>query len=85
MRNSKEKFELDKQGFELVQHVSAEQDFTDVGTIKSAVYAEVQDLLKKVYATSRGQFRVLRIADSVQDRSNPNQDDFASCPAELTR
>ena len=46
MRDSAEKFELDKQGFELVQRTTTEHSFTDAGTIKSAIYAEVQDLKK---------------------------------------
>lgn len=48
MRDLAEKFKLDKQGFKLVQHTSTKHSFTNARTIKSAIYAEVQDLLKKV-------------------------------------
>lgn len=41
-------FNISKQGFQLVQHTSAERDYADDEQVKRIVYPEVEELLKKV-------------------------------------
>jgi len=38
---------LDKTGFQIVKHASAEKDFLDDDQIKKVYYPEVEELLKK--------------------------------------
>jgi hypothetical protein len=49
VRGSETDFRLDKQGFEVRRHVSAEKDFADEDVVKDVVYKETAELLKKAY------------------------------------
>src|SRR5271155_2716282 len=46
IRGHEDEFTLDKNGFQIYQHESAEKDFTDDEKIKTEYYREVEDLLK---------------------------------------
>ena len=41
-------FNISKQGFQLIKHISAEKDYTNDEQVKRIVYPEVEELLKKV-------------------------------------
>ena len=47
-RDRTAEFELEKQGFQLVEHKSAEKDFKDDDQIKAVVYPETEALLKSL-------------------------------------
>ena len=47
MRPIRSEFTLDKSGFELIDHVSAEKDFLDDERVKAVYYPEVVDIIKK--------------------------------------
>jgi hypothetical protein len=47
IRGRESEFTLDKTGFEIVKHQSAEKDFLDEEKIKQVYYKEVEDILKK--------------------------------------
>lgn len=47
VRGAKESFQLDKQGFQVLPHESAETKYDDDERIKSVVYAEAEQLIKK--------------------------------------
>jgi hypothetical protein len=46
IRDFEDEYTLDKNGFQIYKHTSAEKDFTDDEKIKSEYYKEVEDLLK---------------------------------------
>ena len=48
LRSVRSEFTIDKCGFELVDHVSKEKDFTDEDQVKEVYYPEVIDIVKKV-------------------------------------
>jgi len=41
-------FNINKQGFQLVKHTSAERDYVDEEQVRRIVYPEAEELLKKV-------------------------------------
>jgi hypothetical protein len=47
LRSVRDEFKIDKNGFELVNHVSKEKDFTDEEHVKEVYYPEVVELMKK--------------------------------------
>lgn len=47
MRGTNDQFHLDKQGFELLPHESAESEYTDEERIKSVVYAEAEQFIRR--------------------------------------
>jgi hypothetical protein len=47
LRSCEEDFTLDIHGFQLVPHASVEKDFDDQEIIKTVVYQEIEDLLKR--------------------------------------
>lgn len=49
IRGQENDYSLDKNGFQLLKHSSAEKLFEDQDAIKSTVYAEVAEMLKKMY------------------------------------
>ena len=51
IRGREDQFTLDKHGFQIYRHESKEKDFTDDVQIKSAYYAETEQLLKDAYVT----------------------------------
>lgn len=53
LRSCEETFTLDKNGFQLVQHESAEKSFDDEARVKSSVYQETAELLKAVTGATR--------------------------------
>ena len=48
LRSVRSEFTIDKCGFELVDHVSKEKDFTDEEEVKRVYYPEVEAMVKKV-------------------------------------
>ncbi|MCJ1303801.1 hypothetical protein MMC08_006612 [Hypocenomyce scalaris] len=56
MRPARSEFTIDKAGFELVNHVSKEKDFTDEDRVKDIYYPEIVDLVKKVQVTPQKLF-----------------------------
>lgn len=48
LRSVRDQFKLDETGFELVNHVSKEKDFTDEAQVKKLYYPEVEELMKKM-------------------------------------
>ncbi|KAK4494239.1 hypothetical protein PRZ48_014537 [Zasmidium cellare] len=53
LRESSEKVEVDKQGFQLVQHSALDNDLTDPDFVKTKVYDDTAELLKKATGASR--------------------------------
>lgn len=49
IRGQEDEFDLETNGFQHVQHVSAEKDFNDAEHIKRIVYPETEQLIKDVY------------------------------------
>lgn len=47
LRSCEEDFTLDVHGFQFVPHTSVEKNFDDVQTVKSVVYQETEELLKR--------------------------------------
>jgi hypothetical protein len=47
IRGTEDQYTLDKTGFQIVKHASAEKGFLDDDQIKQVYYPEVEDLLKK--------------------------------------
>lgn len=47
MRPDRSNFKIDTAGFELVDHVSKEKDFTNEASVEELYYPEVVDLIKK--------------------------------------
>lgn len=52
IRGREEQFRLEEYGFQIVQHDSSVHTFSDDDVIKSAYYAEVEDLLLKRFVSS---------------------------------
>lgn len=48
IRGDEDNYTLDKTGFQVIKHVSAERDFLDEEQIKRVYYPEVESLLKEV-------------------------------------
>lgn len=48
VRGHESEFNLDKQGFQLIEHESVEKDFKDDDQIKTLVYPETETLLKSM-------------------------------------
>lgn len=48
LRSVRSEFKLDECGFELVNHVSKEKDFTDEEHVKEVYYPEVVEIIKKM-------------------------------------
>ena len=48
MRSIKDEFTLDKNGFQLIDHVSKEKDFADEDQVEKVYYPECQDIIKKM-------------------------------------
>ena len=48
MRGSEQSFTLDKQGFQFHKHQSVEKAFNDLNAVKTVVYTETAELLRKV-------------------------------------
>ncbi|KAK4496464.1 hypothetical protein PRZ48_012444 [Zasmidium cellare] len=55
IRGSEDDFSLNKQGFQLVKHISSEKDFVDNDHIKKVVYPEVEELLKRTTGATKVQ------------------------------
>ncbi|EJD39117.1 hypothetical protein AURDEDRAFT_116293, partial [Auricularia subglabra TFB-10046 SS5] len=51
--HERKEFTLDTTGFQVVEHVSAEKDFSDETAITSSYYKETEELLKSVTGASR--------------------------------
>lgn len=47
LRSVKDQFKIDECGFELIDHVSKEKDFTDEEHVKATYYPEVIEMIKK--------------------------------------
>jgi len=52
LRSMRKDFTLDTAGFELIDYVSAEKDFTDPERIKEIYYPEVERIMKEKYEVS---------------------------------
>jgi hypothetical protein len=48
MRSVRDNFSIDKSGFELINHKTAVQDFSNDDEVKAKYYPEVKELIKKV-------------------------------------
>ena len=52
IRGTEDAYTLDKEGFQILKHSSAEKDFLDDEQVGSVYHAETEELLKKVYVSS---------------------------------
>jgi hypothetical protein len=52
IRGTEDEYTLDKDGFQILKHSSAEKEFLDDEQVRRVYYEEVEELLKKVYVTS---------------------------------
>jgi hypothetical protein len=52
IRVCNEEFDIDKQGFKIYQHISAETTFDNDTNIRETVYPETAEFLKEVYVIS---------------------------------
>lgn len=51
IRGSEDQYSLDKTGFQIYHHSSAEKDFRDEEQIKKIYYPEIENLLKEAFVT----------------------------------
>jgi hypothetical protein len=75
LREDDHAFTLDGEGFTLVEHRSAVEDFTDEAQIRSVYYAEAERLLKQVTGADR-----VFIFDHTLRRRIPGQQDYRDGP-----
>jgi hypothetical protein len=47
IRGTEDEYSLDKEGFQILKHSSAEKDFVDDDQVRKVYHAETEDLLKK--------------------------------------
>ena len=73
IRGNEDEFALDKNGFQVVKSITAENEFKDDDSIQMGYYKEIEELLKKV----TGAYKVV-IFDHTSRRSIPGQVDKPS-------
>ncbi|KAK6436154.1 hypothetical protein LTR95_007649 [Oleoguttula sp. CCFEE 5521] len=83
MRPIRDELTLDKSGFELINHTSAEKDFTDEERIKKVYYPEIEKIMKD--KTSATHVHVIShmcrrhtTADSKEDPAEKKDTDFVT-------
>jgi hypothetical protein len=47
IRGTEDEYSLDKEGFQILRHSSAEKDFVDDDQVRRVYHAEIEELLKK--------------------------------------
>jgi len=47
IRGTEDEYSLDKEGFQILRHSSAEKDFVDDDQVRKVYHAEIEELLKK--------------------------------------
>jgi hypothetical protein len=47
IRGTEDEYSLDKEGFQILKHSSAEKDFVDDDQVRKVYHAEIEELLKK--------------------------------------
>jgi hypothetical protein len=52
IRGTEDEYTLDKAGFQILKHSSAEKDFVDDDQVRKVYHAEIEELLKKALVVS---------------------------------